>query len=112
MSVITATSATTGPGTIAVIIIGVLAFSAALTGYLAWIGQRAMQSAERAEREPRYKRRRLLWKGMTYLACTLLALTLNITGREPKKLLLPLPLGVAFAWFYLSAAIRIKIPPE
>ena len=77
-----------------------------------WRGERAYRSAVRAERDPRYLRRRLLRRGMIYVACAVLAIVLVATGKEAKELLFGLPIGVAFAWYYLRSALRVKVPTE
>gem|GEM_PF-3403855 len=111
MSLVTTTSAAPSPGMIATIIVGVLAFSAFLAWMAWWKGSRAYQSAVRAEQDPRYLRRRLFRRGMMCVGCTVLFIALVATGREPKKGLIALPIGVALAWTSFRAAFRVKVPP-
>jgi hypothetical protein len=83
----------------------------ALSGFIGWMAWRVFKSAERAERDPRYLRRRLLEMGMLYIGCAIFAIANVATGREPIKSLIGLPIGVLFIWMYLRAAIRVKVPP-
>jgi phosphatidylglycerophosphate synthase len=108
MSLVTIAPSVPNPGMIATVIVVVLALSAFL-GLVAW---RVYKSAERAERDPRYLRRRLLGMGMLYIGCALFAIANVATGREPIKSLIGLPIGVLFIWMYLRAAIRVKVPPK
>ena len=107
MSVGTTTSAAVSPEVIAAIIVVVLALSA----FIGWVAWRVFKSAERAERDPRYLRRRLLGMGILYIGCAIYAIANVATGREPIKSLIGLPIGVLFIWMYLRAAIRVKVPP-
>ena len=108
MSLVVPTSTAPSPGMIVTIIVGVLAFSA-LLGFGAW---RIFKSAERAEQDPRYLRRRLLRLGLIYVGCALFGIEEVLTGREPVQSLIGLPIGALLAWFYLSSAFRMKIPPQ
>ena len=107
MSLGLTTSAAAGPGTIATIIVSVLAASA----FLAWMMWRACKSAERAERDARYLRRRLFQLGILYVGCAVYGIEEVATGKEHKEILLGLPIGLTLAWLYLRAASRVKIPP-
>jgi len=93
---------------IATIIASVLA----ATAFLAWMMWRVCKSAERAERDPRYLRRRLFGLGMLYVGCAVYGIAEVVAGREPKEILVGLPIGAALAWLYLRAAIRVKVPPS
>jgi CDP-diglyceride synthetase len=108
MSVATTAYAVPGPGTIATMIVIVLASSA----FLGWMAWRVHKSAERAEREPLYLRRFLLGMSLLYGGGAALAVAKVATGREPMKTLIGLPIGVLFIWVYLSAALRVKVPPR
>jgi threonine/homoserine/homoserine lactone efflux protein len=101
-------SAVARPGMIATIIVAVLASSA----FLGWMAWQVFKSAERAERDPRYLRRRLLSMAMLYIGCAVFAIAQVATGKEPIKSLIGLPIGVMFIWMYLRAAIRVKAPPR
>jgi len=111
MSLVTSTSAAPSPGMIATIMVGVLAFSAFLAWMAGWEGSRAYRFGGRMEQEPRYARRHLLRRGMMYVGCMVLFIVLVATGREPKKALIVLPIGVALAWTSFRAAFRVKVPP-
>lgn len=93
---------------IATIIVVVLGTSA-LLGWGAW---RVCKSAERAERDPRYLRRKLLWFGLIYVVGATFGIAEVVTGREPIQSLIGLPIGAFFAWFYLKAAFQVKVPPQ
>lgn len=98
------------PGFIAAVILGVAAFSAFLA-FLAW---GVFKSAEIAERDPRYLRRRLLWFGLLYAFGAVYGITQLITVKQkgPTLVGLGLAVGGSFAWFYLKAAANVKVPPS
>lgn len=96
------------PSFIAAVILGVAAFSAFLA-FLAW---GVFKSAERAERDPRYLRRRLLWFGLLYAFGAAYGITQLITVKEKGPTLVGLAVGGSFAWFYLKAAANVKVPPS
>jgi uncharacterized membrane protein len=107
MSPVTTPPAAVSPVMIAAVILGVLAFSA----FLGWGAWRVFKSAERAERDPRYLRRRLVLLGLLYVGSAVYGIEQVVTGREPLQSLIGLPIGALLAWFYLRAAFRVKIPP-
>jgi glucose uptake protein GlcU len=107
MNLFTIASASFSPGTIATIILGVLALSA----FIGWMGYRVYKSAERAERDPRYLRRQLLALGVLYIGSAVYGIAEVVTGREPIESLMGLPIGALLAWFYLRLAFRVKVPP-
>jgi DNA-binding transcriptional regulator of glucitol operon len=107
MSPVTTTPAAVSPMMIAAVIVGVLALSA----FLGWSAWRVFKSAERAEQDPRYLRRRLVVLGLLYVGFAVYGIEEVVTGREPLQSLIGLPIGALFAWFYLRAAFRVKIPP-
>jgi len=107
MSLVT-TFAEASPGMmIATTIVGVSASCA----FLAWMMWRAWQSAERAARDPKYLRRRLFWFGVFYVGVAVFGIAEVATGREPIQALVGLPIGLLFAWVFLRAAVRVKVPP-
>jgi heme A synthase len=106
MSLVIASFANLSPSAIAAMIVGVLAFSA----FLAWLAWRAFRVANRAERDPRYLRRWLLFFGAIYVAGAVIGVLEVATGREPIQALIGLPIGVCIAWLYLRTALKIKIP--
>ena len=106
MSFVTMPSAAVRPGTIATIIVGVLMCSA----FLAWGTWRFSKSAERAERDPRFRRRVLLRGGLLYAVCAVYSIAQVAIGDLPIQSLIGLPIGAALAWFYIRSALRVKIP--
>jgi hypothetical protein len=96
-----------GPGTIALVIAGV----SVATAVLAWMLWRVCKSVERAERDPRYLHRRLFWLGMIYVGAAVFGIEEVARGKEPIRSLIGLPIGLAFAWFWLRMASRVKAPP-
>jgi uncharacterized membrane protein YccC len=70
------------------------------------------KSAERAARDPKYLRRRLLFLGGMYLAAAAFVIEQVVSGQEPIQSLFGLPVGLALAWFWLRSASRVKVPPE
>jgi hypothetical protein len=107
MSLVTAPSGVASTRLIATVIVGVLASSA----FLAWMAWRVSRSAERAERDPKYLRRRLMRWGMLYFATVVIIIVEVATGDKPKAMLLGLPITALIAWWFLRAAVRVKVPP-
>jgi CDP-diglyceride synthetase len=95
------------PAMIATVIVGVTV----TTALLAWGMWRTCRSAERAERDPRYRRRLLIMMGMLYVTSAAFAIEQVATGKEPIQTLIGLPFGLLLAWFWLRSASRVKIPP-
>lgn len=90
------------------VVAGVFA-AAALFG---WIMYRSAKSMDRAERDPKYKRR-LLYIGASIYAYGLVAGVAQVlSGDAPPATLLAAPIPLLFVWFYLRAAKRVKIPPD
>ena len=104
-------SSGTDQSTAATVIIVIAGVSAATAGliYLLW---RTVKSVERMERDPRYLRRRLFWFGMLYVAGAVFAVYEVAVGDEPLATLVGLPVSLAFAWFWLRAATRVRVPPR
>jgi len=107
MSLATAPPESASPVMIATVIVGVIAF----TAFLAWMMWRACKSAERAERDPRYLRRRFIRWGMLYVAVVGINIVDVATGKQPKMMLIGLPITMLIAWMFFRAATRVKIPP-
>jgi hypothetical protein len=95
-------------GTVTAAILGVFACSA-LLGWGTW---RVYRSTERAERDPRYFRRRLIIGGSLYLACSTYGIVQVAMGKQPAQSLIGLPIGLLIAWVFLRTAIRVNVPPR
>jgi hypothetical protein len=93
-----------GSGEITAIVVGVLICSAVI----AWMAWRLCKSVERAERDPKYLRRRLLRMGLLYVFVVVFAVVEVVTGKQPKALLLGLPIAVLLAWRFLKAAVNVR----
>jgi hypothetical protein len=48
---------------------------------------------------------------MLYVGAAVFGIVEVATGKEPIQSLVGLPIGGLFAWVYLRAASRVKIPP-
>ena len=96
-----------GPETIASVIAGV----SVATAVLALMLWRVCKSVERAERDPRYLRRRLFGLGVIYVGAAVFGIEEVARGKEPIQTLIGLPIGLAFALFWLRMASRVKVPP-
>jgi len=93
-------------------IISVVGGVFAATSLFGWTMYRYAKSMDRAEREPKY-RRRLLYMGAAIYSCGLVAGVAQVlSGDAPPATLLAAPIPVVFVWFYLRAAKRVKIPPD
>ena len=76
---------------------------------MAW---RLCKSVERAERDPKYLRRRLLRMGLLYVFVVVFGVVEVVTGKQPKALLLGLPIAVVLAWWFMKTAANVNIPPD
>lgn len=92
----------------ATIIIGVLV-SCLLLGYLLW---RVGKSADRADHDPRYRRRSLIRLAMVYLVVGVVIIAGVALGKERVEALYGLPMGVLIIWFLLRTAFKTKVPPK
>lgn len=89
------------------VVIGVFA-AAALGG---WAIYRSAKSMDRAERDPKY-RRRLLYIGAAIYGYGLVAGVWEVlSGHASPTTLFAAPIPLLFVWFFLRAAKKVKIPP-
>jgi hypothetical protein len=49
--------------------------------------------------------------GMLYFATVVIIIVEVATGDKPKAMLLGLPITALIAWWFLRAAVRVKVPP-
>jgi hypothetical protein len=96
------------PTMIATVIVGVLV-STAFLALTMWL---VCRSAERAERDLKYRRRTLLFVAMLYGGFAAFGIVSVATGEEPISSLIGLPIAAAFVWAYLRAARKVKVPPQ
>lgn len=90
------------------IVVGVSAVSA----LLGWMTFRFAKHMDRAEREPRYRRRWLLYGAAMYGFGFVTGVPRVLSGDAPRWALLFVPIPLLFVWLYLSAAKQVKIPPD
>jgi hypothetical protein len=95
-------------GTIATVIIGVLAVSA-LLGWMMW---RVCRTAGRMEKDARFLRRILVGVAVFYSVGLCSAIVKVVTGEAPAWSLLFAPIPLYVIWVYLKAAKRAKVPPK
>jgi len=93
---------------IVTIVIGVLAF-ALILGWGVWW---AWRSGERAERDPRYLRRRFIRFAVIYIVYGLFIIGDVAFGKAPIETLGGLPMGALIIWFCLWTARKVKNPPD
>jgi hypothetical protein len=104
MSIVAAPSRMAVPQMIAIIIVGILAFSA-IIGWMAW---RFIKLRE----NPKSVRRNLILLGILYVLCDVIAIVDVARGKEPLQMLIGVPISLAIAWWYLRTAGRIQLPPK
>jgi len=102
-----ATNVAASPGMIATVIVVVLA-ACAFFGWMAW---RVCKSADRAEQDPRYRRRLLLRGALLYGFCAVYGIEEVITGKQPVQNLFFIIIPAALIWLFVRAASGVKIPP-
>jgi hypothetical protein len=91
-----------------VLIILVVLGTSALFGWSAWL---ICQTANRAERDPRFRRRLLLVVASVYAFGVLNGVSDVLSGKQSAWSLIFVPIPAAIIWAYVKAAIRVKIPP-
>jgi cell division protein FtsW (lipid II flippase) len=96
------------PAAIATVIIGVFVATAVM-GWLMW---RLFRSAERMERDPKYRRRRLIRGAMIYVFGALFGMIQVARGELPIQALIGLPISLFMIWVILRTASKVKIPPN
>jgi|ERR1019366_7204385 hypothetical protein len=107
MSLVATTSTAASPVLIVTVIVIVMA-ACAFFGWAAW---RACQDADRAERDPRFRRRLLLRGALLYAFCAILGIEKVVTGEAPVQYLFGLIVPAALIWYFIRAASRVKVPP-
>jgi hypothetical protein len=80
-------------------------------GFFGWMAWRVCQSADRAEHDPRYRRRLLLRGALLYGFCALYGIEEVITGKQPAQNLFFLIIPAALIWLFVKAASGVKVPP-
>jgi hypothetical protein len=48
---------------------------------------------------------------MIYVGAAVFGIVEVASGQEPIQTLFGLPIGLLFAWWFLRAAVRVKVPP-
>ena len=101
-------SAEKNPGLTIVLVILYVSVCSALLAAAMW---KTWKEVERSDKDVRHQRRVLLRTGLLYVCCAMFGIVAVLTGREPKEILLGLPIAVGLAWAHLRAAFRVKLPP-
>jgi threonine/homoserine/homoserine lactone efflux protein len=107
MSAVSTNSTAASPTLIATVIVSVLAVCA----FFGWGAWRVCQSADRAERDPRYRRRLLLRGALVYALCAAYGIEEVISGNAPVQSLFGLIVPAFLIWLYIKQANRVKLPP-
>jgi hypothetical protein len=89
------------------IVIGALAIPVILT----WMLWRMWRSFERSERDPGYRQRRVIGLATLYVASAVFGIVQVAIGKEPKEVLVGLPVVALLAWSLFRIAKRVKVPP-
>ncbi len=90
------------------IVVGVSAASA----LLGWMAFRLARHMDRVEKEPRYRRRWLLYGAAVYGFGIVVGVSRVFSGDASPATLLFVPIPLLFVWLYLRAAKQVKIPPH
>ena len=89
-------------------IVGSVFGAAALGG---WAMHRGAKSADKAEQDPKY-RRRLFYRGAALYGFGLVVgVSQVLSGNAPPATLFAAIVPLLFVWFFLRAAKRVKVPP-
>ena len=73
---------------------------------------RFAKSMDRAERDPKYKRRILLRSAVIYGFGIVAGVSQVLTGDAPLKALLVLPIPLVFVWVFLRASKQARTLPD
>ena len=84
----------------------------AVAALFGWMMFRAGQSADRAARALRYRRRQLILIAVVYSVFLLYGITQIAFGRVPVLDLVGFIIPILFVWYFWRAASRTKIPPQ
>ncbi|MGC2526957.1 MAG: hypothetical protein WA639_04385 [Candidatus Acidiferrum sp.] len=84
----------------------------AVAGLFGWMMFRAGQSADRAARDPRYRRRQMILVAAVYSVFLAYGIMQIAFGRLPRLDLVGLIIPILFIWYFWRAASRTKIPRE
>ena len=71
-----------------------------------------LESAERAEKDLKYRRRSLLWIAALYTIGAIVGTTEVVLGNAPLLSMVGLPISGGFIWLFLREASRIKNPTK
>jgi len=88
------------------VVLGVSAASA----LFGWIMFRFSKSMERAERDPKYKRRIFLRSAAVYGCGIVLGVVQVLSGDAPPWALLGLAIPILFVWWFLRLAKQARTP--
>jgi len=94
--------------TVISIVVGVFSVSA----LFGWMMFRAAKSWERADLDPRYRRRKLILGAAIYVVAIVIGLSQVIRGNEPVETLAGLPIVLLLVYWLLRTASHTKIPPQ
>jgi hypothetical protein len=84
----------------------------AVAALLGWTMYRSAKSMDRAEQDPKYKRRVFYIGAAIYGFGLIAGVARVLSGDAPPAALLPAPIPLLFVWFYLREAKRVKIPSD
>ena len=103
--------ATTSPAASPVLIVATIVSVMVACAFFGWMAWRVCESADRAERDPRYRRRILFGGALFYAFCAVSAISDVITGKQPVQYLFGLVIPAALIRLFIRAASRVKVPP-
>jgi len=84
----------------------------AVAALFGWMMFRAGNSADRAARDPRYRRRQLILIAMVYTVFLVYGITQIAFDSLHTIDLVGLIIPILFVWYFWRAASRTKIPPQ
>jgi|SRR5215471_14638170 len=92
-------------------LIGLVVGVGAASVLLGWMMSRLAKSMDRVQRDPKYKRRMLVYGAAPYAFGIVAGVWQVLSGAASPVALLALPIPLIFLWIFLRAAKRLKIPP-
>lgn len=93
-------------------LIGVVIGVSVVSALFGWMMFRLAKSMDRAERDPKYKRRIFLCCAAIYGLGIVSGVSQVLSGEAPPVALLGLPIPILFVWWFLRLARQVKPPPH
>jgi hypothetical protein len=93
-------------------VIGLVVAVFAVSALFGWTMFRFAKSMERTHRDPKYRRRQLLYGAAIYGIGIVVGVSEVLSGDAPPAILLAIPIPLLLVWWFLRLAKQVKNPPD